>query len=155
MVFIQEIWGDPFMRSMFSTVQKRLVRVVLHIIAKKTFRTNNVLPFSLKKNLRCTISSPCIVRVVLLLPSDSLSGSCRTNDIFRSVWPAMDCRLWADVWEWPIELRAIDHRRLVSLWNNIVSLVWDKDSRRTYRQTLSHGTCFSLVDNLDVLGKVW
>lgn len=33
------------------------------------------------------LSSPCTVNVVLLLPSDSLSGSCKTNEIFRSVCP--------------------------------------------------------------------
>jgi hypothetical protein len=41
-------------------------------------------------NIRMTLSSPpCIVSVVLLLPSDSLSGSCKTKEIFLSPSPAM------------------------------------------------------------------
>lgn len=93
------------------------------------------------KSSPIALSSPCSVKVVLLLPSDSLSGSCRTNEIFLSPpSPAMDCKLCADVCEWPIELSAIDHRRLASL----------------YAWWGSHGlVCFSLVDKRDDLGIVW
>lgn len=97
--------------------------------------------FSIKHSLLATgallLSSPCIVTVVLLLFSESLSGSCNTNEILRSLSPAMLCKLCADVCEWPIELSAIDQRRFASRW------------------TLSHGGGFSLVDSFDVFGSVW
>lgn len=57
-----------------------------------------------------------LILTVTLLPPEMFSGSWRTNDIFLSVSaPAIDCKLWADAWEWPILDRAMLHRRFASL----------------------------------------
>ena len=76
--------------------------------------------------------------VMLLLPSDSLSGSWSTKEIFLSGWspPAIDCRLWAEVCECPMELKAMLHRRFASLY------------------IFSQGAVFSLAANFEALGSV-